>query len=368
MTGRPLRILHLNTERGWRGGERQTFLIAQGLARAGHLSLVVARPGQPLSERSIEAGLETIPCSARSELDLAAARWLKRCVLAREVDVIHAHTAHAVALAALATRRTPVRTVITRRTEFGVRSNLFSRWKYRRADAIIAVSESVKRSLAAGGLDASRIEVIPDGVPLGRQVVAASREALGIPRDAPLAIMVGALTGEKDPSTFVRAVAVAHERVPALRALLVGSGPLREQLQHEVERLGIGDVLTLTGQRDDPDELMTAADVVVLSSTREGLGSVLLDAMAFGKPVAATAAGGIAETVVHDETGLLVAPGDSEALGDAIARIAGGRGLAGRLAAGALARAPRYSIDEVVSRTTAVYERVLSASRSRGAR
>ena len=91
--------------------------------------------------------------------------------------------------------------------------------------------------------------------------------------------------------------------------------------------------------------------------------------MVFGKPVAATAAGGIPEIVVHGETGLLVPAGDAEALGEAIARIAGDRELAARLSAGARERAPRYSMDEVVGRTIALYERVLfSSARPRGAR
>lgn len=367
MSDRPLTILHVNTERGWRGGERQTLWLASGLVRAGHRSLIAARPGQPLAQRSAEAGggLEPIFCSPGSELDLAAARLLRRCILGNRVDVVHAHTAHAVALAALATRRTPARMVLTRRTGFRLRSNPFTRWKYRRADAVIAISGRVERSLVEGGVHPALIEVIPSGVPLDRQVDRSARAEFGVPDSTPLVVMVGALTHEKDPISFVRAVAAARDRVPVLRALLVGDGPLRGDVQTEVGRLGLTDVLRLTGQRDDADALIASSDIVALSSTEEGLGSVLLDAMAFGRPVAATAAGGIPEVVVHDETGLLVEPGDSHALGYAIARIAGDHELWARLAAGARARAPQFSIDSMVARTLAVYERVLDASGSR---
>jgi glycosyltransferase involved in cell wall biosynthesis len=368
MTHAKRTVLHINTERGWRGGERQTLWLAQGLARAGHRSLLVVRPGQPLAERAGAAGLQVVPCTPVSELDLAAARWVRRCILVNGVEIVHAHTAHAVALAALATRGTPARMVLTRRTGFRLRSNPFTRWKYRRAAAIIAISARVQRSLAEGGVDPALIEVIPSGVPLDRDVAPASRAELGVLPDAPLVVMVGALTREKDPLTFARAVAAARRSLPTLRALVVGDGPLRAELQAEVQRLGIADVLRLTGHREDADAIIAAADVLALSSVEEGLGSVLLDAMAFGKPVAVTAAGGIPEIVVHGETGLLVAPGDADALGDAIASIAGDRELAMRLAAGARSRVARYSMDEVVGRTTAVYERVLSASRSRGAR
>jgi glycosyltransferase involved in cell wall biosynthesis len=363
-----LTILHVNTERGWRGGERQTLWLAQGLAQEGHRAIVVARPGQPLAERSVEAGLETILCSPALEFDLAAARSLRRHVLAEGVDILHAHTAHALALTALAARRAPARVVVTRRTGFRLHSNPLTRWKYRHADAVIAVSGRVKRSLLEGGVDAALVEVIPDGTRLDRDVAPVPRSTLGVADDAPLVVMVGALTPEKDPRTFVRAVACALRKVPALRALLVGDGPMRRELESQVERVGISHALQLTGYRDDSDALIAASDIVVLSSMEEGLGSVLLDAMAFGKPVVATTAGGIPDVVARDESGLLVEPCDAEALGEAIARLACDRELASRLALGARARAPRFSMREVVARTTAVYERVLSASGSRGAR
>lgn len=366
MSGHPLTVMHVNTERGWRGGERQTLWLALGVSRAGHRSMMVVRPGQPLAERSAEAGLETVLCAPGSEIDLVAARWLRRCILANGVDVVHAHTAHAVALAAMAVRRTPARMVLTRRAGFRIRSNPFTRWKYRRADAVIAISNRVARSLLDGGVDPALIDVIPSGVPLDREIVPASRALLGVADDAPLVVMVGALTHEKDPITFVRAIAVARRQVPSLRALLVGDGPLRGEVQGEAARLEVTEFLRLTGQREDADELIAASDIVVLSSREEGLGSVLLDAMAFAKPVAATAAGGIPEVVVHEETGLLVETRDANALGEAIARIAGDRELAARLGAGARARAPNFSMDETVARTVAVYERVLSAPSIRG--
>jgi glycosyltransferase involved in cell wall biosynthesis len=368
MSGRSLTIMHINTERGWRGGERQTLWLAEELARAGHRSLLVVRPGQPLAERAGEAGLEIIPSTPGSELDLAAARWIRRAILANGVDIVHAHTAHAVALAAMASRRTPARMIVTRRTVFRLRSNPFTRWKYRRAAAMIAISERVKTALVEGGMSEAAIEVIPSGVPLGRVVVPASRAELGVPDDAPLVVMVGALAREKDPVTFVHAVAAAHARAGTLRALLVGDGPLRGVVESEVERLGISGVLRLTGHRTDADAIIAAADILALSSVEEGLGSVLLDAMAFGKPVVATDAGGIPEAVAHGVTGLLVPAGDASAMGNAIVRIASDRELAARLSSGARERAPRYSMDEVMTRTLALYERVLSASRSRGTR
>ena len=361
MTPHPLTVLHVNTERGWRGGERQTLWLAEGLALAGHRCMLAARPEQPLACRAAAAGITVVPCAPTLELDVISGLTLRRSVLNERVDIVHAHTAHAVALAAMAVSRTPARMVVTRRAAFRLRSNPLTRWKYHRADAIIAISNRVERALVDGGIDRALIAVVPSGVKLDRHVRAASRAELGVSADAPLVVMVGALTAEKDPVTFVRAVAAASRQVPAMHALLVGDGPLRGIVETEAARLGLASSLRLTGYRDDADALIAAADVVALSSVEEGLGSVLIDAMVFGKPVVATAAGGITELVVDGETGLLVAPGDAEALGAALARVIAEPGMAARLGAAALARAPRFSIENTVARTLAVYERVMSA-------
>lgn len=364
MSARPLTVLHLNTERGWRGGERQALWLAERLARGGDRSLVAARPREPLADRAAAAGLPVVPCAPAGELDIAAALRLRRVVRRERVDIVHAHTGHAVALAALATLGTHARMVVTRRVDFRLRANPFTRWKYGRAAAIIAISRMVQRALEESGIAPSRIELVPSGVDLDRVIAPAAADTLatlGVPRGAPLVVMVAALVGHKDPLTFVRAMAEARARVPEVHALLVGDGPLAADVAAEVDRLALGGTLHCTGYRTDADALLAAADVVVLSSAEEGLGTVLIDAMALGKPVAATAGGGIPELVVPGETGLLVAPRDAAALGDAIARLLTDRALAARLGAGGKARAPLFSVDHTAARTRAVYERVSAA-------
>ena len=106
---------------------------------------------------------------------------------------------------------------------------------------------------------------------------------------------------------------------------------------------------------------MSVADVVALGSSDDGSGGVVIDAMSFGKPVASTAAGGIPEAVINDETGLLVPIGDAHALGAAIARLVTDHDLAHRMGTNGIRRAPLFSIDNTVDRTLAVYERVLAA-------
>jgi len=360
------RVLHVDTERGWRGGERQALWLARELARRGHGSTVAARLGEPLAARAVEHGLEVVDCSPRSEIDPAAAVRLRRAISKHEINIVHAHTAHAVAVGALATLGTTVPLVVARRVDFALRNNAGTRWKYGRAAAIIAVSNAVARVLETGGVDADRIHVVPDGVDTQRVVVPATRDelaALGVPADAPIVVQVSQLVGHKDPVNFVRAVARLHEHRPNAHALLVGDGPLRGEVEREAERLRLQHVLHVTGYRTDADALLAAANVATLSSREEGMGSVLLDALAFGLPIAATRAGGIPEVVVDGESGLLADVGDPNGLGNAIRRLLEDGTLVTRMKRNAVARAELFSVERMTERTMSVYESVLSRAR-----
>jgi glycosyltransferase involved in cell wall biosynthesis len=363
MRSRALCVMHVDTERGWRGGERQAFWLAERLARQGHRSVLAARPGEPLAQRAAGAGIPVFPLSPFSELDVLAALRLRGAIVREKADIVHAHTGHAVALAAMATLGTRARMVLTRRVSFPLKRNPASLWKYSRADAMIAVCQATADSLVKSGIESARITVAYSGVDLTRVIPPASAETLaklGVKPGAPLVVMVAALVGHKDPVTFVRAIDVARRTVPDIQALIVGEGELRSDVELEKSLLSLCDNVHLAGYRTDADSLMSVADVVALSSSDDGIGGVVIDAMSFGKPVASTAAGGIPEAVVNNETGLLVPIGDAEALGAAIVRLVTDRELAARMGANGIRRAPLFSIDNTVDRTLEVYERVLA--------
>lgn len=358
-----LRVLHVDTERGWRGGERQALWLAQELARRGHVSVVASRAGEPLHERALAAGLTCVDCSPANEMDVLAALRLRRSMREHSIQLVHAHTAHAVAVAALATIGTGVPFVVSRRVDFPLRDNAGTRLKYGRAAMFIAISRAVARVLERGGVAAERIRVVPDGVDVHRTVMPPGEgvlRSLGITGAGPLVVQVAQLVGHKDPLTFVRAMARVHELVPAAQALMVGEGPLRSDVEAEIRALGLVDVVRLAGYRTDADSLLSIASVATLSSSEEGMGSVLLDALAFGRAVAATRAGGIPEVVVDGESGVLAPIRDPRALGDAIAALLCDAALRARVVANAPARATEFSVEAMAARTIEVYEEVLN--------
>jgi L-malate glycosyltransferase len=358
-----VRIVHLNTQRGWRGGERQTLWLARELARMGHESVVAARPDQPLIARARAEGLPTISCAPRFETDPGVAWRLRRELLARGAEILHAHTGHAVGLGALSALGSATELVAARRVDFRLRDNFVTRWKYGRTAAVIAVSGAVAAIVEGGGVPAGKIEVVPDGTDTDRVIEPASRatlRSLGVSTGAPLVVQVSQLVGHKDPLNFVRAIAVARRTVPSLQALLVGDGSLRTQVESLARELGLDGALVVAGYRHDADSLLAAADIVTLSSREEGMGSVLLDALLLGKPIVATRAGGIPEVVSDRETGLLVPPEDPEALGTAIARVAKDSALAARISEAAGRSVHEFSVARMAERTVGIYRRVLS--------
>jgi glycosyltransferase involved in cell wall biosynthesis len=365
MTGhsKGLTVLHVDTERGWRGGERQAVWLARELVRLGARSIVAGRSGEPLLGRASEAGLATVACDpwGSGELDVVAALRLRGVVQREGVDIVHAHSAHAVTLGAMATLGTAARMVVTRRVDFPLRANVGTRWKYGRAAVIIAISGAVERVLVASGVPAGRVTVIPSGIDLSRVVEPTPvgvLEGLGVPPGAPLVVQVAQLVGHKDPLTFVAAMATVHRLVPEAHAIMVGDGFLADAVRGAVREAGLEGVVHVAGYRTDADQLIAAARVVTLSSREEGMGTVLLDAMAFGGAIAATVAGGIPEVVSNRVDGLLVPIGDGPALGAAIGRLLTEPGLAERLQVAARLRVRDFSVAATAARTLDVYRAV----------
>ena len=331
--------------------------------RRGHACIIAARTGDALATRARSAGLRVVDIRPRSEAGLLTAFALRRLIERERIDVVHAQASHAFGLAALATLGTRARLVVTRHLARAPRSNPGTRWKYGRADAVIAVSHAAADALDAARVARVPIDIVPGGVETRRTIAPASRavlESLGVGESAPLVVGVGALVPQKDPITFVRAVAALRATLPSVQALWIGDGELRRDIEREIAALGLERIVHLAGFRDDVDSLMCAGSLFALSSRFEGLPLVVMDAFALGLPVVATAGSGVPELVSDGVTGLLSPVGDAPALAESMRRVLTDPELAATLRRGALARAPEYSIEHTAERTLMVYERVLA--------
>ena len=313
-----MRILHVDSGREFRGGQNQVRLLARELAQEpGVEQRLVTRRGSELARRAIAEGVAVREVPWALGLDPRA--WWRLVVeaLAWPPDLIHAHNSHAVTLAVWARRFLELagpapRIVATRRVVFPVRS----RSTLHQADVVVAVSSAVRSTLVAAGFPPGEIVVVHDGIDQEEVRRAAEpsfgiRAQLGLPPGTPVVVNVAALEPAKDQRTLIHAARAARAARPDLHWLIAGDGPERRALAAEVENLDLADRVHLLGHVAQADALLRESDVVVMSSRAEGLGSVVLHALALGKPVVATAGGGLVEIVPPR---WLVPVGDADAL------------------------------------------------------
>ena len=356
--------LHIDTARTWRGGQNQVLLTVNGLREIGHRAALVAHPDGELRRRAAE-GLELVPLAPRSEVDLTAAWRLSRVIKRLRPAVVHAHDAHGVAMASLALSMggdaSPV-LVASRRVDFHLRGNSFSRWKHRQVDRFICASEAIRQMLVADGVPADRTVTVHEGIDVEHVRAAPPvnvHEAFWLPHHAPVVGNVAALVPHKGQRHLIEAAHLVVQQMPDVRFLILGEGELRENLERQVREHRLEKHVFLPGFRTDVLGCMKSFDLFAMSSVTEGLGTALLDAMACGKAIVATRTGGIPEVVDDGVTGRVVEPRDHEAMATAILSLLADAALRARMGDAGLARVEaRFTVERMVAETAAVYERV----------
>jgi len=363
-----MKILHINTERTWRGGEQQTLNLVVGLRERRIDCHLVCQAGCPLEEKAERAGVDVIPISMRGEIDLAAAFRIRALIKRYHCDILHSHTSHAHSLAFLASIGTGVKRLVTRRVDFSIFRHSFlklSGLKYRLlADYYIAISHKIKDVLLHDGIADQRIFVVHSGIDPQRFKQASGDHLLtefDIGENQQVVINVAHLAGHKGQKYLVRAIPQVLAKLPDTRFFIVGQGELLDELKGTASGLGLKRELVFTGFRNDVADFYRIADLFVMSSVQEGLGTAVLDALALAKPVVATDTGGLPEIIQDGKTGRLVAPADPAALAEGIVEM-----LTRTEAAKAMAEAGRalvqnfFSTDAMVENNIKVYEKVLA--------
>ncbi|MCI0450961.1 MAG: glycosyltransferase [Candidatus Latescibacteria bacterium] len=353
-----LRVLMVDSERSWRGGQAQVRLLMSGLAEHG-VSVTLAAPGDgELYRRSEGLAIQrrAVPPG------WAGVLALRRAMASGRFDVVHSHAARAhgaVAVARVGLARRPCH-VVSRRVDFAVGRGAVSAWKYRRgADAYIAISEGVRRVLVDGGVAPERVRVAASGIDLAKFEGLKDRDAvraeLGLGAGTFAVGNVAALAPHKAQNDLLRAAAIVLAKRGDVRFFIVGEGALRAPLESLARELGIESRVVFTGFRADALDLLRAFDIFVMSSYLEGLGTSIMDAQAVGVPVVATRTGGIPELVDDGVTGLLVSPRDPGALAAGMLRFLDDEGLRRSCAHAARVRSSGYDYRTMVYKTLDVY-------------
>lgn len=358
--------LHIDTAVSWRGGQSQVLQTVMGLRARGHRAVLVANPKGELARRAQE-GHDLVRLAPLHEVDFAAGLRLSRVLRDLNPAVVHAHDPHAVSMAAMALsmlgrERRPA-FVVARRVDFHLKQNSFSRWKYKAADCVVCSSNAIRAMVVDDGIPDDRAVTVYEGVDVDRIAAIPPADVhteLWLPLHAPVVGNIAALVAHKGQRYLIEAIPSIVHRLPDVQVLIFGEGELRPQLQRQIKALGLDHNVRLVGFQPNVLALLKTLDVFVMSSTTEGLGTSILDAMASAKAVVATDAGGIPEVVDEGVTGLLVPVQKPAAMAEAILRLLMDQPLREGMGQAGLARVrARFSVDRMVDETLAVYERVV---------
>jgi glycosyltransferase involved in cell wall biosynthesis len=375
--GRSLSILKiLEKNRFGTGSVQQMFQAAEGLAARGHRVTVLSRPGEEMQARCRAAGIELVELALRHEADLASAYRLGRILRERRVHVVHTHKgiAHSVALIASYIHRIPC-FVVNRGVSFPLTVLTRSKYRSRRVHRVVTVCEAIREVvIRTGRLDPEKVVVVHAGTDLGRfdpATVDGSgvRRELGLDVGTFLVCQIG-VRPWRGWKILVAAMAEVVRVNPAAHLLLVGceSEAARLEVMAEAARHGVAQHVTALGYRSDVPEISAALDVAVdLSTAGLGITGTLREAMAMGKPVVCSRAGGNPELVVDGVTGRLVEPGSAGAAAAAIIGVMGDPALASEWGEAGRRRVERgFSSASRVAKLERLYREVLAGRSGAG--
>jgi len=365
---RPLRVVHVLRALDTGGQEVLCARLAERLDPQRFMPSVVSLHGGGWLQRRLEAQGIPVHClNAPPAFRPAVVLRLAALLAELKADVVHAHNRNAFLYAGLASLLLPSPKLVLTKHGVSMWSEKYlvplGRWLMRRSAAVAAVSEDIARPLWFGEwVRAERLHTVPNGVdtevfrPCWRERDE-MRAALGLDSSHRVVGTVARLSPEKDQATLLRAFAKVAAEIPQARLVIAGDGALRADLEAFAAHLGIADRTHFLGERQDVPAVMNALDVFCLSSLTEGMSLTLLEAMACGVPVVATAVGGTPEVVDDPKTGLLVPAGAPDLLASGLKKLL--REDLTRGAMGTMAREAalaRYSLQAMVEQYEAIYE------------
>ena len=366
-TIRSMRILQICSARQIGGGERHLVDLTNGLARRAHDVFAALVPSSPLlSQLSGVPGQNIVKVPMRNVLNVSSALKLARFTNANRIQIIHAHVARDYPLAALVARRSSAHLILTRHVLFPM--NRAHKLSLRRTDRVIAVSQAVADELRARRIfSPENIVLIHNGIDVDR--FARGREDFLTKEEVEnqkLCVgMIGHLAPIKGQEDFIRAAAIVCRQRPDVEFVIAGddksrTGEHRRKIERLIGGLNLEQHVSLIGWVDDIAQLLPKFDLFVSPSRSEPFGLSIVEAMAAGVPVIATASEGAREIIDDQLDGRLVPVGDAEALADAISGLLADSHMRERLSAEAQRRVrERFSLEQMLDATEEVYRDVV---------
>jgi glycosyltransferase involved in cell wall biosynthesis len=357
-----MRVLYVDLEREWRGGQSQALLTLKGLRERGHEVELLAARNSPLARRAADARV-TVHQVQRFGLRGWAAGALRRLIAAGKFELVHLNEPHALTAAWMAGAHKRLPLLLSRRIGFPLQKNFVSKGRYRAVERFVANSKNVAQSLMDSGIAGERISIVNEGVEIpalpSTEARDLARTRWGIKDHEFLFGCVSVFVPEKGQRHLIEAMPTVRAQHPEARLLLAGDGACRTEMEALTNRLGQTSAVLFPGFVEDVAQVYAALDAFVFPSEFEGLGTALQAAMATGLPCISTRRGALAEVVDHERTALVVEP-DGKEFAAAMLRMIVDAPLRKKLSeAGRGEVERRFSAGRMVENTIRVYEGVL---------
>ena len=338
-----MKVLLVDLETEWRGGQNQALLLLRGLRERGHEAELLTADASALGERARAAAIP-VHSSSRGLFRLPAAQKIRGILRRGKFDIVHANEAHAVTAVWLALKRSReasgVPFVISRRVGYPLGKGRIAQARYRAARQIVANSKWVAEQAAASGAPREKITVVYEGAEIPPRFSTDQRERArsrwGISASVNLLGCVGVLLPDKGQEWLIRALSNVKKEFPQSKLLLAGDGPRRGELEALAEELNLKEDVIFAGFVSDVENVYAALDVFLVPFSFEALNNSLLAAMAYEIPSIAFNKGALGEIIEDGKSGLLVSGPDEKEISESALRIlrdknfATGLGRAGR--------------------------------------
>lgn len=315
-------ILHIDTETEWRGGQQQAIYLIEGLLQRNIPCLLICRLDSKLRVYAEKHNIPFQTLPLRAEYDFVSIIKLRKIIKTSQVKLVHCHNSHALGLLILTKFLIDVPVVASRRVDFPLSSNIFSKYKYNssKLNRLICISDNIRTIVDKSIKDKSKLVTIRSAVDVAKTEREGDAENVvqEFPESEFIIGTVAALTGHKDYPTLIEAAKIVLEKHPEVKFVAVGEGKLRAELELLLQEKDLTKSFLFLGYKSNVYDYLKRFNIFVLASKLEGLGTSVLDALSCGKAIVATNAGGIPEMIKDRENGLLVPKQNPQQLAQAI--------------------------------------------------
>lgn len=308
-----MKVLHLSSEKTWRGGEQQIAYLIEELEKQGVENFVACRKKSSFENYCIKNNINHISLPFANNFDILTAWQIKNFVNYADIEIIHMHSSRSHTLAVIASAfGSKAKMILSRRVDFPSAGNWLSKYKYNhpKIKKVLCVSEKIKEIISPIINNKSKLEVVYSGIDIkrfeGKTKSNILHKEFKLDPDTKIVANISALAPHKDYFTFVDTVKefikISNLKV---KFFAIGEGNCRTEIENYIKQKGLENNIFLTGFRNDIPEIFPELDLFLITSEEEGLGTTVLDAIANKVPIVATAGGGIPEMIKHNLTGLL---------------------------------------------------------------